>query len=421
MYYLWWCPLCAPKFPIDSDPAGCNPPRIELQCRRAVQLALGEIMNPEHLRRITIGSIAVLVAGGVALGFGLQFVGPSATGDLPTKTTPAATTPAAHLSSASTASSQAAAAALPSRPQDKRSVPAFDVVRVEPDGDAVIAGRTAPGLPVELLRGNEVLGRVVADKNGEFVLIPPRLPSGSYQIALRAKLPDGSDVTSERSAAVTVAPRSGLQVTNVPKPLDEAVAARSKPAAPTSAAAPIVLETVAAGKDGKVTIRGHARAGAAIKLYFNDTYVTSVTAGADHHFSVTINEGVRPGRYRVRLEEVDPSSAGIVAHAEQQFQVPESEAVASAQATVSDPIDKIAATQPQMSTTSSVVLAGSPSNVIVPKIITATVARGDSLWRISQHSYGTGDLYQLIVKANRAKIRNPDLIYPKQIFVLPPH
>jgi nucleoid-associated protein YgaU len=383
-------------------------------------LAFGEIMNPEHLRLITIASIAVLAAGGVAVGFSFQYVRPSTTGDLRTKTAYAA-----QPSMASSVPPQVASAtaALPTLPRATRSTPAFDVVRVEPGGDAVIAGRSAPGAAVELLRGNEVLGRVVADQNGEFVLVPPRLPSGSYKIALRAKLPDGSEATSERSAAVTVQPRSAEQLANVPKPLGEAVAVRSKSAAPSLPAKSIVLETVVAGKDGKLTVRGHAGAGAAIKLYLNDTFVTSVKAGADRNFSVTINEGVRPGRYRVRLEEVDPSSAAIVAHTEQQFEVPEPDAIASAsaQATAPDQNDKVEGRQSQISTASSAVAGDSPSSVIVPKIITATVARGDSLWRISQHSYGTGDLYQLIVRANRGKIRNPDLIYPKQIFVLPPH
>ena len=383
-------------------------------------LALGEIMNPVYLRRITIASIAALAAGGVALGFGFQLVRPSAMGNLPTKTAPAA-----QPNAASTAPPQVAAAtvALPTKPRDTRSAPAFDIVRVEPDGDAVIAGRTAPGAAVELLRGNEVLGRVVADKNGEFVLVPLRLPSGSYRIALRAKLTDGSEAMSERSAAVTVEPRSAVQLTNVPKLPDEAVTAHSKPAALSPSGQSIILETVATGKDGKVTVRGHAGAGAAINLYLNDTFVTSATTGADKNFSVTINEGVRPGRYRVRLEEVDPSSAAIVAHAEQQFEVAEPEAIAAGplQATVSDQNDKVEGGKPQMAMASSVVAARSPSDVIVPRITTATVTPGDSLWRISQQSYGAGDLYQLIVRANRGKIRNPDLIYPKQIFVLPPH
>jgi nucleoid-associated protein YgaU len=57
--------------------------------------------------------------------------------------------------------------------------------------------------------------------------------------------------------------------------------------------------------------------------------------------------------------------------------------------------------------------------VVVPKIATTTVSRGDSLWRISHLTYGAGTRYAVIYKANREQIRNPNLIYAGQIFVLP--
>ena len=53
-----------------------------------------------------------------------------------------------------------------------------------------------------------------------------------------------------------------------------------------------------------------------------------------------------------------------------------------------------------------------PSTVVVPKIATTTVSRGDSLWRINQLTYGAGTRYAVIYKANRQQIRNPNLIYP---------
>lgn len=57
--------------------------------------------------------------------------------------------------------------------------------------------------------------------------------------------------------------------------------------------------------------------------------------------------------------------------------------------------------------------------VIIPSIDTKLIIRGDNLWRISQSIYGLGQRYTVIFGANRDKIRDPDLIYPGQIFVLP--
>lgn len=48
-----------------------------------------------------------------------------------------------------------------------------------------------------------------------------------------------------------------------------------------------------------------------------------------------------------------------------------------------------------------------------------TVEPGNSLWRIARRTYGDGTAYTLIFQANRAHIRDPDLIYPGQILELP--
>jgi len=60
-----------------------------------------------------------------------------------------------------------------------------------------------------------------------------------------------------------------------------------------------------------------------------------------------------------------------------------------------------------------------PGTIVVPDITTAIVSRGDNLWRISQRIYGKGVRYTVIYGANQGQIRNPNLIYPGQVFVLP--
>jgi colicin import membrane protein len=47
------------------------------------------------------------------------------------------------------------------------------------------------------------------------------------------------------------------------------------------------------------------------------------------------------------------------------------------------------------------------------------VRRGDSLWRIARRHYGRGSKFRRIYRANRRKIRNPDLIFPCQRFRVP--
>jgi hypothetical protein len=84
--------------------------------------------------------------------------------------------------------------------------PRFDVARVDDHGEAaVIAGRAAPGAQVELLRDGKPLDTVVADASGQFVMTPPQLPAGSYELTLRAKAPDGTVTQLGRSMPVTIA------------------------------------------------------------------------------------------------------------------------------------------------------------------------------------------------------------------------
>jgi nucleoid-associated protein YgaU len=169
-------------------------------------------------------------------------------------------------------------------------------------------------------------------------------------------------------------------------------------------------------------VSGRARPGAAVRFYLNDSFVAPVTASADGRLAVTINEGVAPGGYRVRLDELETNSGKVRARAEVPFNVPDRAIAPSvaAQATATKRLDIASAGQPEPAPAANVPpAADSPSAVVVPKIATATVSAGDSLWRISHLTYGEGTRYAVIYKANQEQIRNPNLIYPGQIFVLP--
>ena len=51
--------------------------------------------------------------------------------------------------------------------------------------------------------------------------------------------------------------------------------------------------------------------------------------------------------------------------------------------------------------------------------LTITVQPGYTLWGIARDNMGEGVMYVQVYKANRDKIRNPDLIYPGQVFIMP--
>jgi nucleoid-associated protein YgaU len=251
-------------------------------------------------------------------------------------------------------------------------------------------------------------------------MVAPRLPPGTYDLTLRAKQPDGKQTTSKQSVAVALEPIPNDRPIVALMTPDKPTVVLSQPAAQKPMAAAVIVETVETEPDGKLRVSGQASPGAAVRLYLNDSFVASVTAGADGRFAVTINKGVAPGSYRVRLDEVESNSGAVRARAEVPFNVPDTVVTASvpAQATASKRPDIVAAAKPPQ-LAAALPDGGSPSIVAVPKIVTTTVSRGDSLWRLSRGANGAGTRYAVIYKANREQIRNPNLIYPGQIFVLP--
>ena len=374
--------------------------------------------------------LAFVAACGIALVFAIQYFRREPPVDIKAVTAaPAVSKPGSGAPdqgpdalAAAQAKADAAAAALagsPVPPDNDDGVPTFDIARIEPTGEAVVAGRATPGATVELLRNGELHDRAVADPSGQFVMVPPRLPPGTYDLTLRSKQPDGKQATSKQSVAVAIEPgptdRPVVALMTPGKP----TVVLSQPPAPKSMAGAVIVESVEIEPGGKFHASGRARPGGTVRLYLNDSFVASVTAGADGRFAVTINKGVAPGNYRVRLDEVEPNSGAVRARAEVPFNVPDTMVTVSvpAQATASKPPHIAATQQPELAT----VLpdGGSPSTAIVPKIATTTVSRGDSLWSLSRLTYGVGTRYAVIYRANRKQIRNPNLIHPGQIFVLP--
>jgi nucleoid-associated protein YgaU len=230
-------------------------------------------------------------------------------------------------------------AVSPPRLDTDGSKPAFDVARIERNGDAVIAGRAAPGATVELLRNGEHLDEAVADQSGQFVMVPSRLPSGDYELTLRSKLPDGTLATSQQGVKVALAeavPSSGADHSHPDLPFDVTGATATNPS----------------GQD----------------------------------------DAVRSSQARLMPQ-------------------PSVRAAKPQRVAVSEP------SSPKTTTRQSD--GASSSAAVSPRTATSVVSRGDSLWRISRATYGVGTLYALVYKANRDRIRNPNKIYPGQIFVLP--
>lgn len=271
--------------------------------------------------------------------------------------------------------------------------PSFDVVRVDPKGNTVIAGRAAPNAEVVVRSGDKEVGRATADARGEWVVVPTKpLPPGSQELSLEATGPDGRKLTSE-SSVVLVVPEPGQDVAGRPSTGEQgALVLRvpqgggpatvlQGPGGVGGAGGRLALESADYDEKGSTTISGRAAPGTRVELYVDNAHAGSARVDAEGRWSVTPSRSLPPGDYRLRVDQIGPDGK-VVARVETPFSRPAQ-------------------------------VAGMPSGTV------AFVQPGNSLWRIARRTLGQGLRYTVIYEANRDHIRDPNLIYPGQVFLIP--
>ncbi|HLJ65573.1 MAG TPA: hypothetical protein VKT70_15785, partial [Stellaceae bacterium] len=183
------------------------------------------------------------------------------------------------------------------------TLPSFDVVRIDPNGGVVIAGRAVPQSEVTVLDGERKLGTVTADRNGEWVLVPEvPLAPGPHELRLSAREPGGKVETSTDTVAAVVPSKPAEAPVAVLVPGEGEKPSRVLEG--KGGGQGFTLDLVETAPDGKMTLSGHAVPGAEIKMYLNDHVVGSAGSDPKGQWSIAIGPEVAPGRYRLRLDEL---------------------------------------------------------------------------------------------------------------------
>ena len=286
--------------------------------------------------------------------------------------------------------------------------PSFDIVRVEPSGDTIIAGRGAPKSRVVLSEGPRVLVETDSDANGEFVLIPPAFRPGDHLLNLRV----GEGAQEALTSLVVSVPTSASDktlatVVERDQPTRVLSEGGAKPATP---AGMVSVRTVEAGEEGAFFASGIGPPGATVRLYLNEAFVADVKTAPDGTWTLRVERGMSPGHYEVRADLVEEGGK-VAARAQAPFDYPRQEA--SKAAAPAEPIPAPALVAPAAQEPPG------PGVAVVPEIQSVKVVRGDSLWRISQRVLGQGLRYTQIYEANSAQIRDPNRIFPGQVLVTP--
>ncbi|NNG04043.1 MAG: LysM peptidoglycan-binding domain-containing protein, partial [Inquilinus sp.] len=290
--------------------------------------------------------------------------------------------------------------------------PTFAVVRVNEYGDAVIAGRAEPRAIVIIYDGEEEIGRVAADGRGDWVFVSDRpLSPGQHELGLVAQI--GGQQRMSDQVVVLIAPEPRRDIAGRDSEADEerekplalliprdeigatrvlqAPAAGPAPGAPDTPtppsgtdaeSPPVSIDVVDYDEEGQLIVSGRSAPDSAVRLYLDNQLVGEAQADASGVFQVQPTEPVAPGVHAMRVDEVDTGGA-VTARAETPFERP-------------------------------LEIVEAP-----PGYSRVIVQPGNSLWRLARRVYGHGIQYTVIYQANFGQIRDPDLIYPGQVFNLP--
>jgi len=151
----------------------------------------------------------------------------------------------------------------------------------------------------------------------------------------------------------------------------------------------IALDAISYDEDGQVMLSGRSNPRAYLRIYLDNAPVLLVRPDDDGNWK-TLLSNVDPGVYTLRIDQVN-AAGKVISRLETPFKKE----------------------SPQK------LLTHLQDTKTEARINVVTVQPGYTLWAIARKRYGRGILYVRVFEANRDKIRDPDLIYPGQVFDLP--
>ncbi len=257
---------------------------------------------------------------------------------------------------------------------DEIKTPQFDIVRIEKNGNIVIAGRWLPHQNISIVSNGKVIATERTDWRGEFVYAPVNAwKPGNYTIALLGTDPEvkSSDrvfvyvseagVKNSMSLLMT---KDGSTVLQSPTMLQDGDLRVSK------------IDYL---DNGRLVVTGDALPRLRVSMAMNGKYLGFARVSDHKHFGLGYDVGeLEPGKkyeLAVRLHDGDGKTVSAVMH---RFVMPR--------------------------------MTGNDDTYY-------TVRRGDCLWVIARNFLRRGVLFSII--AERNNIVNPDLIYPEQKLQIP--
>ncbi|MBC7906312.1 MAG: hypothetical protein H7Y60_06130 [Rhodospirillaceae bacterium] len=244
------------------------------------------------------------------------------------------------------------------------------------EGDRIgtLAGRALPMAEVALLDGEHELGRVQADERGEWVFVPtlPMAP-GARALIAQAHNPDGGTVRSA-SPVIVVVPENAGGAALAMVPLPEGGARLMM--APGGDAESVTLDLVDRDNAGRLFMGGRAQPGALIHIYMDNKFLGRVQTDAEGGWRLAV-KAVQGHTLRADMVE---DKGKVLARLEVPLE---------------------------------------PEPPMAQGGETVVVEQGASLWKIARRLYGSGPQSTVIYQPSKDRMRDPDRIYPGQVFQVP--
>ncbi|OUR76751.1 hypothetical protein A9Q83_13365 [Alphaproteobacteria bacterium 46_93_T64] len=280
--------------------------------------------------------------------------------------------------------------------------PSFDVVRVDKNCGLLVAGRAEPTSEVTVYANGKDIGSTFTSSRGEWVFVTTEpLSSGAQEINVKAINPDNREVETarmvimqvpdcnkdvkERAPALAVlTPKVEGKKTELSKRVTRLLQ-MPEPVGNVAKAKDLSVASIDYDNQGNVALSGRGTPGNDVQVYLKNKHVGGAPVDEKGDWSLIPKKEIAPGNYNLRVDQLD-DKGDVISRVEIPFQ------------------------------------RASAEDVILAKgglEIRAIVQPGNSLWRIARRMYGEGMQYTLIYQANESQIKNPDLIFPGQIFTLP--
>ena len=360
------------------------------------------------------------------------------------------------------------------------SAPEFDGTRLDADGSLVVYGLAEGfGYVVLSLDGREFPeARADLNGNGKFAILA-QLPRKTEPQALQLWLfpEDGSEpIISKGVTFVTLPPETTVsdttdasnsvgekttlkadesetgQVSLAPEVIiaDENGIRVLQDGTGTSTIATVSIDTISYDLVGQVSVGGRATGTGFVRIYIDNKLIATSKITKDGYWKADFLD-IKAGIYKLRADEISETGE-VLSRVEIPFKREKpDELVALTTGSSKEGGEKIkinsAITQNKVKVQDQVVgLEGSIStlklNEVVSNVIgidekpqpisgrlevpnlsiefrVKTVQPGSTLWAIAKERYGSGIEYHKVFEANKERIKDPDLIYPGQVFEIP--